>query len=866
MEDIPTTYNQKKEPDIYKKWEESGYFSPEGGSASGGNPDNLSGKPFTITMPPPNATGVLHIGHAFECSLQDMMIRYHRMKGEKALWVPGTDHAAIATNTKVEKILQKEEGKNRHDIGREAFVKKVEEFVEESRGVILKQLRSLGTSADWSREAFTLDEQRSLAVRTAFKRMFDAGLIYRGIRVINWDPKGQTAVSDDEVVYKTEKGKLYTFRYSKDFPISIATTRPETKVGDTAVAVNPKDKRYKQYVGKEYEVEFAGAKLKLKVIADESIDQEFGTGAVGVTPAHSIVDFELSQKHGLPALQVINEFAKMTNEAGSLAAGQKTKEARETIVKWLSENSLLEKEEEIDLNLSTAQRSGGVIEPLPKLQWFVDVNKKVSPCHPEAQAEGSYGILRSAQNDKVSLKDLMHEAVASGKIKIIPERFEKTYFHWIDNLRDWNISRQLWYGHRIPVWYCGGLEKASLPRMGFHKDVVPEVFKGKTRTYRLRDHGLKIGDRFALEDSGTKNLIRFGTITNVIQTTVGEIALPDEKHSGKYKTTAELIEKGFKKMHPEKEITEQTPAWIYDYEIAALTENCGQIIASIDEPKKCPACGGTNLVQDPDTLDTWFSSALWTFSTLGWPKETSDLKTFHPTNVMSPGYEILFFWVARMILMSTFLLGEIPFQTVYLHGMVRDITGKKFSKSADNGIDPLEIIEKYGADALRMGLNVGVGPGNDSKYDEMKIKGYRNFANKIWNASRFVLQNRGSGPRVQGEVLPEHQKILDEQKEIIKDATRLMDNLDFSHAAENLYHYFWHEFADNIIENSKKDLADPLKKESAQIMLLTLLENNLKLLHPFMPFVTEAVWELFHKDLLMVQKWPGDIEQITKSR
>src|SRR3989344_3907665 len=433
MRELPTTYDQSKEADIYKAWEDSGYF----------NPDNLEGEPFSIAMPPPNATGTLHIGHAFEASIQDTITRYKRMRGFKALWLPGTDHAAIATNTKVEKILSKEEGKNRHDIGREAFIKKVEEYVDKSRGTIQQQLRIVGASADWSREAFTFDEPRNLAVRTAFKMMYDAGLIYRGIRVINWDTKGQTSVSDDEVVHKAEKGKLYTFKYSTDFPISIATTRPETKVGDTAVAVNPKDKRYAEFVGKEYDVEFAGAKLKIKIVADDAIDMEFGTGAVGVTPAHSMTDYEIAQRHKLPHIQIINEYAKMTDAAGPLVAGKKTKEAREIIAAWLTENGLMEKTEDVEINVSTAERSGGVIEPLPKLQWFVDVNKPFS-------AKGG-----SASGGETTLKQSMLESVQSGQINIMPERFEKIYFNWINNLRDWNISRQVWYGHRVPVWYKG---------------------------------------------------------------------------------------------------------------------------------------------------------------------------------------------------------------------------------------------------------------------------------------------------------------------------------------------------------------------------------------------------------------------------
>lgn len=714
-QELPKSYDQKQEQDIYRLWELSGYF----------NPDNLTGEPFTIIMPPPNATGALHIGHAFEVAVQDAMIRYQRMRGKKALWLPGTDHAAIATNTKVEKLLIKKEGKNRHDIGRQAFVKKVEEFVKESRGNIQSQIKTLGASPDWSREAFTFDEPRNLAVRTAFKNMFDAGLIYQGIRVINWDPKGQTSVSDDEVVHQPEKGQLFVFKYSSDFPIPIATTRPETKFGDVAVAVNPKDSRYTQYVGKEYQVDFAGTPLNIKIIADDSIDPEFGTGAVGLTPAHSVTDYEISLRHNLPVIQVINEYGKMTEQAGKLVEGKKTKEAREIIVEWLSHNGLIQQIEFEDINISTAERSGGVIEPLPKLQWFIDVNK------PFKLAKSKLAGVTAGQ--EVTLKFLMKHVVESGQIEILPDRFKKIYFNWIDNLRDWNISRQLWYGHRIPVWF--------------------------------RDKDIYCG-----------------------------INPPEDK------------------------------GW----------------------------------EQDPDTLDTWFSSALWTFSTLGWPNETDDLKTFHPTSFMAPGYEILFFWVARMILMSTFHIGEIPFKTVYLHGIVRDKSGQKFSKSLDNGVDPVEVITKYGADALRMALLVGVGPGNDSKYDEMKVKGYRNFANKIWNASRFVLQNTHDLNNIGVKLSAEDQQIIKELGALTNKTTKQLEDFDFAHAAEDLYHYFWHTFADKIIEESKARLAEPATRQSAQRMLLTVMERSLTLLHPFMPFVTEAIWQLKHKELLMIQGWPVD--------
>jgi len=759
MADFSKPYNAKEHEDrIYAKWMESGYFTPEN------LPDAAKRKPFTIIMPPPNTTGTLHLGHALEYSFQDAIIRFQRMRGMKTLWLPGTDHAAIATNTKVEKILLKEEGKNRHDIGRDAFVKKVEDFVATSRGVMQEQIRQMGASVDWSREAFTMDPPRSLAVRTAFKRMYDAGIIYRAHRVINWDPKGQTSVSDDEVEHKSEKGALYTFRYSSDFPIPIATTRPETKVGDTAVAVHPDDPRYKEYVGKTYAVEFAGTHLSVTVIADDSVDPDFGTGALGVTPAHSIIDAELAQRHNLPLIQVITELNRMSEQAGPLVAGKKTKEAREIIVQWLREHNLLEKEEPLDINISVAERSGGTIEPLPKLQWFVNVQK-------EFVIEKS-SIAGIESGSKTTLKEIMRKSVENGQIQIMPDRFEKTYFHWIDNLRDWNISRQIWYGHRVPVWYCVA---CGNPQAG-----------------------------------GRKN------------------------------------EEDMKK--------------------------CLEPIVSMEDIAKCPHCGGA-VRQDPDTLDTWFSSGMWTFSTLGWPPTTngrsslqkggpSDLETYHPTSCMNPGYEILFFWVARMILMSGFLLGEIPFKTVYLHGILRDAKGRKFSKSLDNGIEPLDVITRYGTDALRMSLIVGISPGSDSNFDLNKVKGYKHFANKIWNASRFVIMNlEGFDPEREVPLTERDKEILADLEKMAREITDDMENYRLYLAVEKLYHYFWRTFADKIIEEAKSRFKgdNAADKISAQRMLYEMLATLLKLLHPFMPFVTEAVWEQMQKKdkkLLMVEKWP----------
>ena len=745
MSDLSKPYNAKDHEDrIYQKWLDSGYFTPEN------LPDADTREPFTIIMPPPNATGTLHLGHALEYSFQDAVIRYQRMCGRRALWLPGTDHAAIATNTKVEKTLIREEGKNRHDIGRETFVKKVEDFVAQSRGVMQTQIRHMGASVDWSREAFTLDEPRSLAVRTAFKRMFDTGLIYRAYKVINWDPKGQTSVSDDEVEHKTEKGVLYTFRYAPDFPIPIATTRPETKVGDTAVAVHPNDERYKEYIGKTYEIDFAGAYLSVTIIADESVDSAYGTGALCVTPAHSLVDADIAQRHNVPMIQIINEFGRMTEQAGPLIAGKKTKEARELVAQWLRDNTLLEKEEAVDINVSVAERSGGIIEPLPKLQWFVDVHK-------EFILENS-SIAGIESGSQTTLKDIMRKSVENGHIQVLPDRFEKIYYHWIDNLRDWCISRQIWYGHRIPVWYCVAC-------------------------------------------------------------------------GNKVKKESEM-------------------------------QKCLDPIVSIDIITICPHCGGS-VEQDPDTLDTWFSSALWTFSTLGWPQENAkDLKLYHPTSLMNPGYEIIFFWVARMILMSGFLLGSIPFKTVYFHGILRNTKGQKFSKSLDNGMEPLEVIDQYGTAALRMSLIVGISAGADSNFDLNKVKAYKHFTNKIWNAARFVLMST-EGLDVEKDIhlTEKDAELLRQADALAVEVTQDIEQYHLYLAAEKLYHYFWHTFADIIIEEAKPRLRSENKEEqtSAQHMIYQLLVLHLKLLHPFMPFVTEAVWEQMPKkqdSLLMVEKWP----------
>lgn len=716
-EKLTRPYDPKAtEERIYKLWEDSGFFNPDVCIEKGIT--KTDAKPFSIVLPPPNVTGNLHTGHALMLVIEDIMVRHARMQGKKTLWLPGTDHAAIATQSKVEKLLEKE-GIRKNDLGREEFLKRVDKFAQDSHDTIVNQAKIMGASLDWSREASTLDEARNFSVKTAFKTMYDDGLIYRKYRVVNWDPKGQTVISDDEIVYEERDANFYTFKYWKDFPISISTTRPETKVGDVAVAVHPDDIRYKQYVGQTFTGIFCGVDLNIKIITDREVDPLFGTGALGVTPAHSKIDWDMSQKNNLPVVPVINEYAKMI-VGGEKLSGKKTTEAREIIAQMLRDEGLMEKEEKTKQNIGTAERTGAIIEPLPKLQWFIDVNKKIT-----------------SRNNK-SLKELMLEPVREKKIKILPEHFEKVYFNWIENLQDWCISRQIWYGHRIPVWY---------------KD--KEIYVG--------------------------------------------IKAPEE----------------------------------------------------------------ADWTQDEDTLDTWFSSGLWTFSTLGWPNKTKDLERYHPTSVLETGYDILPFWVARMILMSTYLLETIPFETVYLHGMVRTADGKKMSKSlGDKAIDPLDIIAKYGNDALRMSMIIGNTPGNDLKLNENDIRGYAKFTNKVWNASRFVLEQIKNLDINNLQNLDEEDALSNEElKKFLAEISKEMEEFRFSLVAEKLYHYFWHTFADILIERSKKKILENKNAISAKSLLLSQLTTLLKVLHPFIPFVTEEIWSMMpikNKNLLMIEKWPSE--------
>jgi valyl-tRNA synthetase len=714
---LPSAYQpQEVESKIYERWLASGFF----------NPDNLpdqKAKPFSIIMPPPNVTGTLHVGHTLFVTIQDILTRFRRMQGRRALWLPGTDHAAIATQARVEKDLYKNEGKTRSDFSRENFLKIVEKFAQESHDTIINQIKRLGASADWSREAYTLDKKRSLAVRTAFKKMYDDGIIYRGARIVNWDPKLKTTVSDEEIVWQEEKTPFYYLKYG---PFTIATARPETKFGDKYVIMHPEDARYKKYKhGDKIELEWINGPVTATIIKDPVIDMEFGTGVMTITPWHDAVDFDLAERHHLDKEQIIDEDGKLLPIAGEFS-GQHIKKARAAIVEKIKAKGLLEKvDENYNHRIATNQRGGGVIEPQIKEQWFINVNSKFKIQNSKLKN------IKSGQ--EVSLKELMRSVVESGEIEIIPDHFKKVYFHWIDNLRDWCISRQIWYGHRIPVWY--------------------------------REKEIYVGS---------------------------------------------------------------------------------------DAPE------GDNWQQDPDTLDTWFSSGLWTFSTLGWPEQTKDLKTFHPTNVMETGYDILFFWVARMILMTTYFLGEIPFHTVFLHGLVRDKDRQKMSKSKDNVIDPLGVIDAYGADALRFALIFSTAAGNDIPLAEDKIKGMKFFANKLWNIARFVLAKTESLNDKKNE-LPTGENLSEEDKNILaklenttKNVTENLGAFRLHEAAQEIYQFAWHDFADLYLEYSKTQDNTETKQ-----VLRFVLEQILKLLHPFMPFITEELWALTgHKNLLLVEKWP----------
>ena len=720
----------KIEKETYERWESSGAFTAHREEGK---------KPFTIMMPPPNVTGQLHMGHAMDCALQDSLVRFHRMKGDPTLWLPGTDHAAIATEAKVVDQIRSE-GLSKETLGREGFLKRAWAWKEEYGGRITRQLRRLGASCDWTRERFTMDEGCSRAVREVFCRLYEKKLIYRGARLVNWCPYCGSSLSDIEVEYTEQDGHFWHLLYpvkETGEMLELATTRPETMLGDTAVAINPADERYKHLHGCHVILPLVGREIP--IVCDEHADMTKGTGVVKITPAHDPNDYEVGQRHGLEIVRVFTYDGRMTGAedkkendelfaSGKAAVGEArvmdtgkyarmtTAECRKAIVKDLEEGGYLKSVEDLKHEVGTCYRCHTTIEPMIASQWFV----KMAP-----------------------LAEPAIEAVKKGETRFVPERFTRNYYNWMENIRDWCISRQLWWGHRIPAWYC---------------------------------------------------------------------------------------------------------------------DKCGEMVVSRQEPDCCPKCGGS-LRQDEDVLDTWFSSALWPFSTLGWPEKTEDLKYFYPTSMLVTGYDIIFFWVARMIFSGIENMGETPFDTVLIHGLVRDEQGRKMSKSLGNGVDPLEIVEEYGADALRFSLVMGVSPGNDTRYSREKVESARNFANKVWNASRFVLMNVSEKKAFDPAKLEIADKwILTRLQEAIRDVSAHMEDGDFGLAATKIYDFAWSEFCDWYIELSKSRLLgeDGESKDTVKAVLLYVLENLLKLLHPFMPFLTEQVYKYMPESegFLMLQKWP----------
>jgi len=819
---------EKVENKIYNLWLRTGFF----------NPDKLPRrhkKPYCIVIPPPNITGELHMGHALNAACQDILIRWKRLQGFKTLWLPGTDHAGIATQVVVEKELKKE-GKTRFDLGREKFIERAWKWVEKYGDIILEQFKKLGCSLDWSRTRFTLDKEYKKAVKTAFLNYYKKGWIYRGKKVINWCQRCQTSLSDLEIEYKEEKGKLYYIRYplQPKASIVVATTRPETMLGDTAVAINPKDIRYKNLVGKKIILPLA--EREIPIISDRLVDPKFGTGAVKVTPAHDLQDFEISLKHKLPMIQVIDENGKMVH-VPIFYQGLSIFEARKKVVEDLEKLGLLEKTEDYSYQIPHCYRCESKIELIPSQQWFLKMK---------------------------DLAKMAETPVKKGEIKFHPKNFERGYFDWLKNIKDWCISRQIWWGHKIPTWQCR-IEMPPDKKMGFHESVVPQIFNGKISTWRLRDHNFKLGDVIAFENSQTGEIFGYGTITKVVKTTVGKIDLKDKSHYKTYKNRKELI-KAFKRHNPDYEVNENTPVFAYTYTFRKITANdggCGRVIISKEEPKKCSNCESTDLMLNTDVLDTWFSSALWPFATLGWPRKTKDLKNFYPTDVLSTDRGIINLWVARMIFSGIYFMKKIPFKRVLIHATVLTKEGKRMSKSLGTGINPINLIKKYGADATRFGITYQIMGSQDIRFVEDNIVMGKKFCNKLWNAARFVLIQTGS--RNQDWISLSSQdlrkltladkKILKALNKTIKSVNKELENFRFGPAAHILYDFFWHDFCDKYIEESKKQADLKTKK-----ILLYVLITSLKLFHPFIPFITEEIYQKLplknKKKCLMIEEWP----------
>ncbi len=881
MKEIPKAYDQSKESDIYKLWEESGFF----------NPDNLEGEPFTIIMPPGNANGQVHVGHALGFTLQDIMIRYARMQGKKTLWLPGSDHAGFETQVVFEKKLEKE-GRSRFQMTREEFYKETWDFVQENKVKTEEGVRRLGASVDWSRNMFTLDPRIVKIVYETFEQMYEDGLVYRGNRICNWCPKHQTGLSDLETTYEERTDPLYYIKYGE---LEVATVRPETIFGDAALAVNPKDQRYEKFIGKEMALPKAFFDIfgfnQIKVIGDDAVETEFGTGVVKVTPAHDALDFEIWQRHEKeipPFNQVIDKRGKL-DISGNKYSGSKAAEVRKQVVEEMQSAGLISKiDNQYKHNVTLCYKCKSVLEPLIIPQWYVAMTK--------ATPSGK------------SFRDIIAEAIENRSVKINPESKANILKNWLTNIRDWPISRQIWWGIPIPVWYKklekpiqikyfvhgstsdnenniqSGHKDTELSELGrkqateLKEAVKNEVFDIIICSDLKRAHEtakIAFGERYEIITDSRLRECNYGDFNGRDDRKINKTDYIDRAYPNgeSYKDVQKRIEDLLKDLahkYPGKRLAllaHQAPqlslnvllngmSWQeafrkdwrntksyqhgWDYEFKEL------IHVGEEKPE------GDDWKKDPDTFDTWFSSGQWPYATL-MALGKKDFETFYPTSVMETGWDIIFFWVARMIMFGVYKTGKVPFKYVYLHGLVRDKDRQKMSKSKGNVIDPLGVIDTYGNDALRMALTVGNLPGNDLPLSEDKVRGYRNFANKIWNAARFVYSDQNNSD---GELLPADQTILDELDQVVKKTTEQLDRQDLAHAAEDLYHYFWHTFADKIIEESKAKLNDEKTKASAQKMLLTVLETNLRMLHPFVPFVTEAIWQLNHKDLLMIQKWP----------
>jgi len=895
MKELPKAYEAKAyETEVYSTWEASGFF----------NPDNLpaQGEPFSIAMPPPNATGTLHLGHATMLAIQDLVVRFMRLRGRKVLWVPGTDHAAIATQNVVEKKILKEEGKRRHDLGRDQLLQRVNEFVEGSKATIRSQVRAMGASCDWSRERYTLDPGLSSAVREVFVRLYNDKLIYRGKRIVNWCYRCGTTLADDEVEYREEKAKFYYLKYG---PIVIGTARPETKVLDKVIIVHPDDARYKQFVGTEFDVAWIDSSVRARVVADPAADMATGTGAMTITPAHSFVDFDLAQKYGFEIVDIIGQDGRLTNNAGKFS-GLKVAAARAAIVDELTQKGLVERiDENYVHNLAVCYRCGTAVEPLPSEQWFVAVDKS----------------FRLGWFRKSTLKQLALKAVRSGSIALVPDRFTKVYFHWLENLRDWCISRQIWFGHRIPAWRCPNGHwcvtddepmRLTVVRHGLTDWNEEGRIQGTTevpldegevqRTYAIAD---ELSTKTKYDLIVTSPLVRARQSAAIFAEKLHCPIVPEERiHERNYGSFEGRLVTDIKNDEPNyyrdklnypiagaetyPQMEARLSGWLADVVRryrgksvlvvghtammralksvleAPSNEELSNYRPKLEEPfivnviGRCRECNSWAMKQDEDTLDTWFSSSLWTFSTLGWPVPTRELAAFHPTSLMETGYDILSFWVARMVLMTSYVLKQVPFHTVYLHGLVRDKQGRKMSKSLGNGIDPVEMIQKYGADALRLSMIIGTAPGNDFGLYEEKIAGYRNFVNKLWNICRFALLSVAEPKMI--DVPPSAKTLADRWvlsrlAQVTELVTKKIETYELSEAGEALYDFTWHELADWYLEVAKIEGG---KDE----ILCYILTQILKLWHPYTPFVTEVLWREAFGDaagMLMVAKWPQQL-------